>query len=130
LNQDLLTQLRERRYVIAGGQGSSAIGGSVISGTVIVAGRDVIIHEQKVNHLSGRELLAQQIAQQLSPQIEEMIKALFLQNSSLEDTRSEKLSQERTYDAQIDQARDLIQEDKAGAAQSLLKEARGRISRS
>ena len=77
--------------------------------------------ERKIGQLiSVQELLPQQIAQQLSPQFEE-IKALLLQNSSLEDTQSEKLSQERTYDVQIDQARDLIQEDRAGAAQSLLK---------
>ena len=80
-----------------------------------------IRYERKVDRLiSGQELLPQQVAQQLSPQFGE-IKTLLLQNFSLEDTQSEKLSRERTYDAQIDQARDLIQEDRAGAAQSLLK---------
>ncbi len=78
-------------------------------------------YERKIDQLiSGQEQLPQQISQQFFPQFEE-IKALLLQTSPLEDAQLERLSKEKAYDKQIDQARDLIQEDKAGAAQSLLK---------
>ncbi len=73
--------------------------------------------ERKVDQLVTEQ---EQIPQQLALQHEEL-KSLLLQTFSLEDPQSENLLQEKVYDAQIDQARDLIREDKASAALSLLK---------